>query len=97
MDITAWEQNITRKKAIESFIAMAIALALQFIIRFLDRKTQGFVNFFAFWPLVVFALIQAIGVVVYYIKHFRITRITYLLLTIPVYAFLVYLVITIVA
>jgi len=84
------QQNTIRKKAIESCIAMTVVLGLQLISVFLDRTTNGYINLIVCWPLIVFASIQAIRVAVYYIKHFKSARVIFLLLTLPVYAFWVY-------
>ena len=92
--ITAWQKNTIKKKSIESCIAMAVALGLQFIIILFDRTTQGYINLFVFWPLVIFASIQVIGVTVYYIKHFKSASLVYFLMTIPVYAFWGYVLLT---
>lgn len=81
------QQNTIRKKAIESCTATAVALGLQFIIVLFDRTTQGYINLLVFWPLVIFASIQAIGVAVYYIKHLKSASLVYFLMTIPVYVF----------
>ena len=97
MDIIVWDQKSIRKKAIESCIAMVIFFGLQLTAAFLDRTTNGYINLFVCWPLIVFASIQAISVTIYYVKHFKSARVVFLLLTLPVYAFWVYFLGTMIA
>lgn len=95
MNIADNQQLIIRKKSILSFVAMAVACIIQFLIIYtnFDRTSKSVITFLIFWPLYLFAFYQSVIVVGYYFRHFKSINILYLLLTIPVFAFLIYFVI----
>lgn len=92
MNITENQQLRIRKKAATCFFVTIVDLTILFVVIYfkVDRRSSSVINFLIFWLLYLFALTQAILVVEYYVRDFRSLSIKYLLLTIPVFSFLIY-------
>ena len=99
MNMEKYQQFEIRKKATFSFMAMLAACTSQFILIYfnVDRITSSYVTFFVFWPLYLYAFYLSIVVVKHYVKHFKSINIIYLLLTIPVFAFLIYFLVKVIS
>jgi hypothetical protein len=93
------QQLRIRRKALTSFSVMVVDIIIQLVVICfkVDRATSSVINFLIFWPLYLFALCQSILVAEYYTRYFRSLSIKYLLLTIPVFLFLIYFIIKVVS
>jgi hypothetical protein len=85
--------NNIKRRAVGSLIALIIAALLLFFLDVLgiDRKTKGYITWFVFWPVYIYSLYQSILVAAFYFKNRMSLGIVFLLMTLPTFLFLLYL------
>lgn len=94
MHIAENPQAKIRKKAVLVFVIVVLLTIIQISLFYIkiDRISTSVINTLIFWPMFLIALYQSISVVTYSIRYFRTIKIAYVLLTIPVFVFLIYFV-----